>query len=250
MKGYTLSSLTIRIYDRVPEGRIRHWLRTLMGRVTGKIPRRGLVNLGDYVLQVGTPSPATIHHYLDIVGPEGRVIVVEPEDENFARLSADPIITDAANVTLLQRAAWCRREHLSFTVSKSKYDHKIAVPDVSHDNDYVPDNYRECVLVQADTVDNMLAELGITRVDYAEIHVNGAEVEVLHGMAESLGFTARLHVKGHALVKETGEPINKQISALLHKRGFRTVICARTKARDDAATSGWRTRAGDVYAAK
>lgn len=250
MRKNPLKSLAIGLYGLIPEGRFRHVVRLLTIRAGMTLPRRVLVNRGDCVLQVGTPSPETICHYLELVGLTGRVIVVEPEENNFNRLAADPVIARAQNATLVRRAAWSRRECLALTVSKSEVDHKVEVPDIVHDNDYVPDNYVGTQMVQADTVDNILDELGLDRVDYAEIHVNGAELEVLRGMTKALLRTARLHVKGHAVRKGTGEPINLKISWLLHERGFRTAICARSKARDDAVAQGWTYRAGDVYAAR
>ena len=250
MKKNPLKSLAIGFYGLIPEGRFRHILRVLAIRAGTTLPRCALVNRGDCVLQVGTPSPETICHYLEMVGPAGKVIVVEPEENNFNRLAADSVIAQAQNATLLRRAAWSQRECLALTVSKSEVDHKVEVPDIVHDNDYVHDNYVGTQMVQADTVDNMLDELGIERVDYAEIHVNGAELEVLRGMTKALPRTARLHVKGHAIRKETGEPINQQISVLLKEKGFRTAIPRASKARDDAVAQGWTYRAGDVYAAR
>lgn len=248
--GSRFRSLAIQLYGFVPEGRMRHVLRGLALHAGLTLPRRALVNRGDCVLQVGTPSPETVRYYLELVGPTGRVIVVEPEEANFCRLAADPVIAAAPNATLLRRAAWSRQERLALTVSRSAVDHKVEVPGIVHDNDYVQDNYCGTQLVQADTVDNILDELAVPRVDYAEIHVNGAELEVLEGMHRALPRTLRLHVKGHALLKDTGEPINRQISRVLRERGFRTVVGARTKARDEAVARSWAYRAGDVYAAR
>lgn len=245
-----MKSPLIGLYNCIPEGSIRHWLRLLVVKAGKDLPRRAMVNRGDCVLQVGTPSVEVIHHYLEIVGDKGRVIVLEPETQNFVRLSTDPIISKAQNVSLLQRAAWNKKEILALTVAKHDWDHKISVPSVVHDNDLVENNYTNTEEVQADTIDNILDDLGVKHVDYAEIHVNGAEVEVLRGMTKALDYTTRLHVKGHAVMKESGEPINKQIDQMLRERGFRTIICASTKARSKAVESVWRIRAGDVYGSR
>jgi FkbM family methyltransferase len=250
MKTKRFQSVLVGLYVLIPEGQLKHLLRLLAFRVNKGLPRGALVNRGDCVLQVGTPSPETIQYYMEMVGPTGRVIVVEPEKANYNRLTSDPVIAGAQGVTVLRRAAWSCREQMTLTVSKSEVDHKLEVSGIVHDNDYVPDNYCGTQTVQADTIDNILHELEVDRVDYAEIHVNGAEVEVLRGMTHALDRTKRLHVKGHALLQETGQPINRQISRMLRERGFRTFIGPRSKARDDAVAHGWRSRSGDVYASR
>jgi len=238
-------------FSKLAEGPVKRGLRATAMSIWPVIPKRFLINWGDNVLQVGTPSPETIRHYLEIVGPGGRIVVVEPEESNYRRLSDDPVLAAAANVTIVQRAAWSERGMLELVVSKSAVDHKIAVPGIVHDNDLVPDNYRGVQSVLADTVDGILNELNVPHIDYAEIHVNGAEIEVLRGMSHSLENTSRLHIKGHARFEETGEAINERIVEFLNARGFTSKIGVCTKAREEAAgTASWHSRAGDVLAVR
>jgi FkbM family methyltransferase len=64
-----------------------------------------LISAGDWVIDIG----ANVGHYAmgfsDLVGPQGRVIAVEPVAETFALLSANAILFPYRNVTLLNVAA-------------------------------------------------------------------------------------------------------------------------------------------------
>ena len=239
------------LFGRFPEGRLKHAIRVAPLGFFSSLPRRAFINTGDLVLQVGAASPLTVHYVLDIVGPFGSVIVIEPERDNIHRLTSDARIAAASNITIVEKAAWRCRELLSFTVSKSSYDHKIEIPGIVHDNDYVEGNYCGTQSVQADTVDNILEELDVRHVNYAEIHVNGAELEVLRGMTNSLDFVDRIHLKGHSLDTTSNEPINKSLVDFLKNRNFVTKIAASSVARSEAnEAASWDRRAGDVYGAR
>lgn len=64
-----------------------------------------LVSAGDWVIDVG----ANVGHYTrrlsDLVGPQGRVIAVEPVPDTFALLAANTLLFRYRNVTLLNVAA-------------------------------------------------------------------------------------------------------------------------------------------------
>jgi FkbM family methyltransferase len=64
-----------------------------------------IISAGDWVVDVG----ANVGHYTksfsDLVGPRGRVIAVEPVPETFELLSANVLLFQHSNVTLLNIAA-------------------------------------------------------------------------------------------------------------------------------------------------
>ena len=117
--AFSLKQLAIGVYARIPEGRPRHELRRLLLTTFNRVSKLLYINPGDCVVQVGTPSPGMIRWYLSIVGDNGRVVVVEPEKANFARLEDDPVLREAPNVTLIKRAAWSCRQASSPPVAVS-----------------------------------------------------------------------------------------------------------------------------------
>jgi FkbM family methyltransferase len=64
-----------------------------------------LISPGDWVIDVGANVGHYTSRFSDLVGPQGRVIAVEPVAETFALVSANALLFRHANVTLLNVAA-------------------------------------------------------------------------------------------------------------------------------------------------
>jgi FkbM family methyltransferase len=206
------------------------------------VPKELLAGRGDCVVQVGTPKSETIRRLHKIVGKEGVVVVIEPEAANVDRQRAYIRAHSLRNVVLVPKAAWNERGIRTLLVADRAGDHRLDVDTVVHDNDFRP--YQSSVEVEVDTLDNILDDLGISEVAFVEVAVNGVEMQVLEGMRHALTRTGRLFVKGHALAKGTGEPINTDIELLLRSRGFKTKITKPTP----SPAKDWGIRQGDVFA--
>lgn len=227
-----------------PECNLKNKLRCLVHDIVGFFPINLLMKTGDYVVLVGFHSKSMLSRISRIVGESGKVIVIEPEDDNVKGL-LDCIKTNSLrNVTLIKKAAWNKEGHHKLLIAKKLGDHKLEQDNIIHDNDFK--GHISTKMVEVDTMDNILSKLRINSVDYSEITVNGAELKVLEGMKNTIGNVKRLFVKGHARVKETGKPINQLLVSFLDKHGFKTYI---TKGSESVAEE-WGMRDGDVYAWK
>ena len=237
-----IRSLSHVIYSLLPEGAPRHALRRAALTRVPNLSKRMFVNPGDTVVQVGTPSPENMRNTLGWIGPKGRLVIVEPEDGNLERLRADAELNDP-RVTILNKGAWSEPGRLDLTVSGDGFDHKIAIAEIDHDNDLVPNNYVSTQSIEVDTIDNIARELDLNHIDFIEISVNGAEFEVMKGMTESLAHISRIYVRAFARYKDTGASIRDDVENMLKERGYSTVITCPSAARDPQ----WGVREGDVY---
>ena len=80
----------------------------------------------------------------------------------------------------------------------------------------------EEITVSCNSVDNILEELKITKVDFVRIQVNGAEMEVLKGMAHTLKQYPKLLIA--AIYNRNGHPISEDISNYLNNIGYNTEL--------------------------
>ena len=64
-----------------------------------------IISAGDWVVDVGANVGHDTKSFSDLVGPQGRVIAVEPVPETFELLSANVLLFQHSNVTLLNIAA-------------------------------------------------------------------------------------------------------------------------------------------------
>jgi FkbM family methyltransferase len=233
----------------LPESPAKEAIKVALLKIDNNLPYALHVNAGETAIQVGTPNPRTMIEYSRAVGARGRVIIIEAEPDNVERLRRAFPALPYRNVTIVAKGAWSAKGRLPLLLSPHSGDHKFAVPGISHDNDYRPENtYERSIDVQVDTLDSIVRAEGLARVDFVSITVNGAEMEVLKGADEVLARRGlRLWVKGHPRQAD-GRPINEAIIALLSARGFTAHRTAGEPA--VGAHPRWRVREGDVYAFK
>jgi FkbM family methyltransferase len=234
-----------KVWFAFPEGSLKERIRKLGLTAFKRFPVELTLRKGETIVQVGATPGGELLRQAEIVGETGRVIAIEPERGNLEGLRKMLDEESIKNVTLVPKGAWREKGKQRLLLSPIfSGDHKIEVSGVLHDNDLRPENYQSFTEVEVDTVDNILRTLGISHVDYVKITINGAELEVLKGMEETLKGDLRLWVKGHAL--KDGQPLHQAIASFLKERGFSVQI---TKG-EGAPISKDFIRKGDVYATR
>jgi FkbM family methyltransferase len=101
----------------------------------------------------------------------GKVIAIEAHPENYHALLENIDLNRSRNIMALNVAAF-------------DYDGQIELNDAIHDAGYGVKGHssEDSILVKARTIDSiLLGDLGLSKVDYMKIDVEGAEVEVLKG---------------------------------------------------------------------
>lgn len=230
----------------------KNWLRAQLLDVRNGLPRELMVSRGDVVVQVGMWRPRNLMRLSQCVGETGRVVLVEADQrvtDNLAQLIAAKNIQ---NVTIVNKGAFKERGTVEFNVGASPGHNRIDGTGVEMVVNVNQDVFDQKASIEVDTVDNIVADLGIDRVDYVEITVNGVELEVLEGMPNTLQHAKRLFLAGYARDSESGEPTNERTSRYLKNQGFRTTITRRIKADmedfDRDAVKQWGLMDGHVFA--
>ncbi|HVM18185.1 MAG TPA: FkbM family methyltransferase [Gaiellaceae bacterium] len=129
------------------------------------------VRAGDVVVDVGANIGYHTLLFARLVGPEGRVVAFEPDEENFAVLAENVRANGYANVELVRAAVADRSGTVALRRSSDNSgDHRI----------FAADEERETVEVPCVTLDEHLGDA--VRVDVVKVDVQGAEAAVLRGM--------------------------------------------------------------------
>lgn len=232
------------IWYAFPEGVMKDAIRRLALHFFRSYPSEFTLRSGETMVQVGAPPEGEISRLSRMVGKKGRVIAIEAERKNLQGLQRVLSEKSIQNVTLVNKGAWREKGVQRLLLSPHPGDHKIAVEGVIHDNDLRAENYHEFVDIEVDSVDNILRDLEVDSVDHVKITINGAELEVLRGMEDTLKRISRIWVKGHAL--KDGQPLHVEIAEFLRQRGFQVWV---TKG-EGAPISRDFIRRGDVYAVR
>jgi len=175
---------------------------------------RGLLKPGMTVVDVG----ANIGLYTAIaagtVGPSGRVIAVEPESRNAQLMRQTLALNQFKNVEVVQAAVSDRTgPGQLFLNEENKADHRI----------FDRESRRAVVPVDFYRLDDLLAELAVTRMDVVKMDIQGAEALALQGMRRTLTENAEIRLMIEywpwGLAQAGGDP--RSVLRSIRAMGFR-----------------------------
>ncbi len=216
-----------------PETGLKNRFRARLLRYRNALPRELMVQQGNTVLQVGMWRTENLARLARCVGPTGRVILVEADPNAVHELVKFAGKMGFLNITVVPKGAFNKKGRRSLKVGTSPTHNRIDGTKVK----MLREDFETLLEIEVDTVDNILADQGVTKVDYVEITVNGMELEVLQGMEHSLARTNRMFLAGYAVDAERGEPTNRRTRKFLSERGFKTVLSKRIAPEDLKSTN-------------
>ena len=150
-----------------------------------------LISAGDWVIDVGANVGHYTKRFSDLVGPQGRVIALEPVPDTFALLAANTSLFHYRNVTLLNLAA-----------SDQTTEVGIQIPDFETG---LKNYYQATITTQESELQVMtvaLDQLGLVhRIGLIKIDAEGHDPVVLQGVEHVL-------VRDHpTIIVETNSPV-------------------------------------------
>jgi len=237
-----LARVIVTLWRLVPEGPARNALRRLLYRIRLGIPRELLINDGDTVVQVGMWRLRSLRRAATSIGPRGRLLLIEASSEHAERAREFFAAQGLHNCTVVNAAGWHESGTLELHLAKEPSG--FQVEGVRADMPHEPTG--ETRQVPAVRLDDVTREHGIDGVDYLEVTVNGAELQVLQGGEDVLKRTRRVLAAGMMRDPDTHEPLNRRVAEYLSSRGFRTTITRRGRVADQQ----WGHIDGHVYASR
>ena len=171
-------------FNTLPEGGVKMRLRFFLAfspLVPGAVRRmspirastfRHVPRPGEVIVDGGAfPGDFTVYASRK-VGPSGRVLAFEPNPRNFLVLERSVRRAGCANVTLVPKGLWSVGR--SGGMSGEGVDSAVAREGGSEH------------AIELVTLDGELASLGIDRVDFIKLDIEGAETEALRGAVDTL----------------------------------------------------------------
>ena len=148
----------------------------------------GKVGPGDTVLDLGAYNGDSAIFFSRAVGPEGTVLAVEADPYNFAALEKNVREHDLRNVRLTQAAVWSSDGTGSFLLDASVTSGLVEGFDFGL-GDALGDGSRFS-RVKTMTLETVLRDQGLDRVDVLKMDTEGAEMAIL---VASMPLLRRLH---------------------------------------------------------
>lgn len=173
---------------------------------------------GQTVIDIGAHVGVFTVKMARAVGDTGRVIAIEPRKKNLEVLHRNIKANGLKNVTIISLGAWNKKDTLKlnlFTESTALSSfHTDHFEGTAH-----PDAVEE---VAVDTLDSIFAELGIRTIDFIKMDIEGAEIEALPGMRNTLENSGlNLAIACYHVVN--GQESSRTIIPELEGMGFETL---------------------------
>ncbi len=171
--------------------------------------------LGERLLDVGAYIGFGTVRIAQTVGQWGKVIAIEADPDANRLLEHNVNINSLDNVRILHRAIWrTTGERLTFYRS-ARQANALHSDMISATN---------AINVESITIDDILAGMETPCVDYISITVNGAELEAVEGMSQTLERCPSLRLSIAGWYRREGERICDRITPILRKAGFQVAV--------------------------
>jgi FkbM family methyltransferase len=168
---------------------------------------------GDTVIDIGAHIGIfAVKAARAVEGNEGLVIAIEPDSSNLKFLQKNINENTLKNVITVQEGVWSKKDQLKLYLGCHSTTSGFYL------QEWQSSEFTE---VEVDTLDNILKELDIKRVDFIKMDVEGAEIEALKGMRETLLNQEHVKLAISAYHKQDGKATYKTIVPWLESEGFR-----------------------------
>ena len=168
--------------------------------------RARFINKGDVVIEAGACIGATA---ISISHKADKVIAIEPDPLNFVFLRENIKLHRCENIILINKALWSSKREIKMYVASTFTGHSLMRP-IALSKPFSG----KIIKVEADTLDNIVAELNIKKVDVLLMNIEGAEMEALKGAEETLKKVKRISIDCHS------RELKDKVINFLRARGF------------------------------
>lgn len=166
--------------------------------------------VGGNIIEAGAYIGHKAMRFADELGPQGRVIAVEIDESNCQIMRRNIEVNSLQDQIIAVNAGlWSSAGHF-VSISNNYQRNSLAQVDKIDGN-----RTRE---VECTTLDALIEEYGLNTVEYINIQVNGAELEVLKGCAQSLGRIRRLGINSKYMVDD--QPVRPLVVEWLKEHGL------------------------------
>lgn len=172
------------------------------------------VENGQVVIDAGAYLGGFMFYAAKKVGKNRKIIAFEPDPKNYQILKKSIEDSNFKNIILLNKA-------LGDSVKE------VELESANHFSSVVIKTSKNPTYkVQQTTIDQEIGRLGIKKVDFIKMNIEGAEINAIKGAIKTLSNTRNLAISCHDV---QGENTSLTIKPLLKKYGFDVKVLKRKK---------------------
>lgn len=172
------------------------------------------IEVGDTVVDIGAHVGAFSLLAAKAVGERGVVVAIEPLPKNVSLLNLNLSKNRIGNVITVNKA-----------LGEKKQKAKLYLPQKGTGGCSLLYTSPASIEVDVDTLDNILLELGLTKVDFLKIDAEGYEPEILKGAKCILTTSPNIKISIAAYHPFTAKETNlSQLVSFLEDLSFKTLV--------------------------
>lgn len=191
-----------------------------------------LISCGETLVHAGMWRAENMERWSKRAGKSGHAIIIEGDPKNFEILEFEKHRRRLSNVTLVHKAVWNEKGSVTFQSSpwsdfnklQNSKTYSALEDDASFDH----------IEVEADTIDNILRDLNVQKVDHITLEVSGTELMTLEGMQDTVNNNKglRLFVRSILLDDVTKTPMYLKVHEKMKSMGLKVLKSPLEKDRD------------------
>ena len=217
------------IFRVLPKGKLKTKLRATIMNARPSMPSELLVDPGDTVVLVGFHRIDTVMHWSDLVGKDGRILVIEAVPEYVDNLRSNlehHLYWPIHNIQYCAKGVDNKKGSGSIEIGQLAGFNKLHNRKI--DDGLNEDDFTHTIEIETDTIDNILNECGFQNVDHIHMTISGLELAALEGSDRTLKSDGlRIHIR--SLHKQDGELIYSQVAEKLRGYGMEVTISKQMK---------------------
>lgn len=172
------------------------------------------INEGDTVIDAGANIGGFTVQAAKKVGSKGKVIAIEPDEQNRITLQRNLDNNNLQNVEIIPLALWSEKCTKEFHISKRPGEHTL----IDYDNELFTN--KQVVTIHCETIDEIIESNGYDNVSYLKMDIEGAEIEAIKGATKFLT-TQSPKLLIEALHEVNGKAAFEQIVPSLKSFGYK-----------------------------
>jgi len=191
------------------------WFTTLIDTIGSTITgigylRKYKLKEGDIVVDAGAYRGWFSLYAANKVGSTGKVIAFEPSQKNYEILKKRGAKAKFGNVICIKKGLYNEKATL-------KMEKEGILPSSGQTSEK-----SEGESITTDTLDKILKDLRIRKIDFIKMDIEGAELEALEGAPKSLQIAKNLAIACYH--KRNGKSTGENLASKLKALGFKTAI--------------------------
>jgi len=139
-----------------------------------------LVKKGDIIFDVGTNIGETLLNFAKLTGEKGYVYGFEPDEENYRNVQKNISLNNFKNIHVFNNAVSDKKETVKLSVVEPHNRGMNRILEPGSDEGY------QYSIIEAITLDDLVAENKIERIDLVKIDIEGYEMHALKGALQML----------------------------------------------------------------